>query len=260
MNHGMTHLTTSRRRWPEPLFRPPFLISALLALALAASTAGCERDTDKSSTEPPDQPPSPPAPSADVLAAAAMDSLRILDIIPKDYPLQLFLTERGRQEVVGFVQQWKAQTLATENGEAAVRKLTNDLIERLQPARHSQNGPLILMLCDLIEVLEPDNPRIQRYRDWAIVHNNRPVITLKGWFQETIEPPGNEERLVPLPPEQVTLAFIDVYLPETGETHSLRVREGEEFFDVRFISIIGNMRGMELRYLPTGDRFQVMRE
>lgn len=240
--------------------RPPLLVLGLAASVIACGLAGCGTDWFEASPPPPEQPPAPPAPSADTLASAAMDSLRILNIIPKEYPLQLFLSEQGRQEVVGFVQQWKTSTLATENGPEAVRKLANGLIERLQPARHNQNGPLILMLCDLIEVLEPENPRIARYREWAKIHNNRPVITLKGWYQDSIEPPGNQERLVPLPPEEYTLAFIDVYLPESGETHSLRVREGGEFYGVRFISIIGNMRGMELRYLATGDRFQVMRE
>ncbi len=53
--------------------------------------------------------------------------------------------------------------------------------------------------------------------------------------------------------------LIDVTLPETGDTHRMTVREGEEFHKLKFVQILGANRGIVLEYMPTGETFEVLK-
>ena len=67
----------------------------------------------------------------------------------------------------------------------------------------------------------------------------------QGWYQPLYED------------IEVIYAFIEVYLPESGKVHNIRVRQGDEFHGLRFVKIIGKNRGIEFEHLETGDRFEV---
>jgi hypothetical protein len=218
-----------------------------MAGALLASVAGCDQIFKQEEEVPEDVPP-PPTP--DEMVAEALDRLQMLDVIPKDVPLQFLISEQGRGQLLGYIRDWKRETLATEGGEEAVDRLTADLEQQLESARQEQNAAVVLLVADMLEELGSQKGIIRRYREWAEVHNNRPVVVVKGWYEE-----GEEGAP---PSELLTLAIIDVYIPETGEKKHMMVEEGEEFEDLRFIEIIGRKRGVRLRYLPTGDKFDVM--
>jgi len=53
-------------------------------------------------------------------------------------------------------------------------------------------------------------------------------------------------------------AILDFYLPLTGETHRERVSEGEEFYGLTLVQIIGNNQGVQLEYEETGQTFDVL--
>ena len=216
------------------------------ALAVVIILVGCGEDfriTPKS--EETQQPPPPPPPSADELATQAMQQLSILNVIPKNVPLQMVLSDDARRRVIQGALDWKSAMGREQNGAEAVTKLMGMLEDRLRAARDDQNPGLTLLLCDLLESLGSTTTRIEVSRQWAQVYNNRPVVVIKGWFQQMDTP--NEE----------IYAFCEVFLPETGEMHTVQVREGDEFYGLLFVQIIGRNRGMRLRYLATNDTFEV---
>jgi len=201
----------------------------------------CNGDVAPPKTPPP--PETPPTP--DEMVEEALRSLQILNVIPPDVPLQLLLAPEGRDQLLAYVRQWKTQADATEGGTPAVKELTTDLEARMKQARQDQNAALMLVLCDLVEELGSKKGIIGRYREWARIHNNRPVVKLKGWFE--FEEEGAEQ----------VYAFCEVYLPDTEEVRRVVVEEGEEFLGLQFLEIIGKRRGMRLRYLATKDTFEV---
>jgi hypothetical protein len=104
-----------------------------------------------------------------------------------------------------------------------------------------------LFLCDLIETLEPDNTKVPRFREWARIQLERPLVKIVGWFEFEEPRFGSDEIYV----------LLEVYVPATGKTQRPRVMEGEEFMNLKFHRIIGKKRGVVLEYLPTKDRFAV---
>lgn len=174
-----------------------------------------------------------------------MEGLQVIHMIPKGIPLQLVLPDEGRAQVLQTVRTWKDLMATQPNGEEAIAKLTTQLDEQLRAARDAQNAGQALLLCDILETLGSSSTRIALSREWARAYNDRPVVVIKGWFQQTDTP--NEE----------IYAFCEVFLPATGELHPVQVREGDEFFGLKFVQIIGKNRGMRLRYLPTNDVFEV---
>jgi len=133
----------------------------------------------------------------------------------------------------------------TPEGKEALRTVVRHLEDVLAVAREKQNGLAVLLICDLIRIVEPNNSRVARYEEWATIEKDRPVVMLRGWYVDQEKDPP------------VINAFVEVYLPETGEVEHLRVREGEEFLGIKFRKILGKRRGMLLEYLKTGDLFEV---
>lgn len=217
------------------------LASGILLVLVLLS--GCGEDFKVQTAPPP--PPAPPPPSAEELANQAMQRLHVLSVIPKNLPLQMVLPDEARQSLIQDLVSWKSSVSNEKNGAEAVSLLMKQLEDRLRAARDDQNPALTLLLCDLLEALGSTTTRIDVSREWARVYNNRPVVVIKGWFQQMDTP--NEE----------IYAFCEVYLPETGEVHTVQVREGDEFYGLLFVKIIGKNRGMRLRYLVTNDTFDV---
>jgi hypothetical protein len=111
--------------------------------------------------------------------------------------------------------------------------------------RDTPNAPLVLFLCELLETLDPDNTRLDRFRMWATVQENRPIVLVRGWY---------EPLDVDLP---IVYVFVKVYLPESNSVVSKRIREGEEFLGLKFLKILGKKKGIRLEYKATGDVFEV---
>ncbi len=226
------------------VWAPLAMTCAVSLLTILMSGCGEDFSVKVRQEETPPQPP-PPPPSAEELANQAMQQLQILNVIPKNLPLQMVLSDDARHRVVEDLKSWQERMGREVNGAAAVERLMATLEDRLRAARDDQNPGLTLLLCDLLEALGYASTRIDISREWARVYNNRPVVVIKGWFQQLDTP------------EEEIYAFCEVYLPETGEVHTVQVREGDEFDGLLFVQIIGKNRGMRLRYLATNDTFEV---
>ncbi len=193
-------------------------------------------------------PPSPPGKGPTTEKAIAAEIEKGLQ------PLYQFVPALTRQTPVPpafgkpLKQHLKEETekyRGTPEGKEALRQVVRHLEDVLKVARSAQNGLAVLLICDLITIVEPNNSRVPRYKEWATIEKNRPVVMLRGWYEDREKDPP------------VIYAFIEVYLPETGEVEHLRVREGDEFLGLKFKKIVGKRRGMLLEYLKTGDQFEV---
>ena len=199
--------------------------------------------------------PAPPAPPvegdttetksaeaiADEMRAALAPLSPYTTSMPPEFPVDPTIRSKLPAQFQDLAQKYRA----TDEGQQAIQTVVRDLEDRLKPLREEGRAHVVLVLCDVIEVLEPKSPKLGRYREWASVVKNRPLVAMRGWYK-------------PLDvPEEVTYFFIDVYLPETGEVKSLAVRPGEEFLDLQFRKILGDNSGMLLEYMPTGNTFEV---
>jgi len=128
-----------------------------------------------------------------------------------------------------------------EGVHGAVKSLEDDL----RIAREAQNANVVLLLCDLIRYFEPKNARLPRFEKWASMVKNRPIVTIRGWY----EPRDTTVRII--------YVFLEIYTPEDGQTHHIQACEGEEFYHLRFEKIIGDKRGIRFEYTVSGDEFEV---
>lgn len=134
---------------------------------------------------------------------------------------------------------------SSEPGAQALRNVQYKLEDLLIVARDTPNAGLVSLLCELIESIDPDNTRIDRFRMWATVQQNRPIVVIRGWY---------EPLDVDLP---IVYVFVKVYLPESNKVETRRIREGEEFLGLKFLKILGKKKGIRLEYKATGDVFEV---
>jgi hypothetical protein len=206
--------------------------------------AGCE---DKpGGTGPPPRSPDKERPLTAPEVAAEMDRIlaplyAMVRTAQRESPVPPELD----QQLLSQLKELKATHGATPEGERGIRLAAHTLEAQLAPARESQNGPLVLLICRLMREVEPGNIRLQRYEEWARIEKDRPVVAIRGWYE-------------PLDaPVRTVFTFLEVFLPASSEMKRLRVQEGDEFLGLKYRKMIGNKRGMELVYLATGDRFEV---
>lgn len=218
---------------------PQRIVGVLIAVVLLAGT-GCDEDTL------PAPPPSDRMPDTEVAITAEIEKgmKPLYDFVPaltRQTPVPPDFSLTLRQHLTDANEKYHG----TQEGKEALRNVVRHLEDVLKVAREAQNGLAVLLICDLIRIVEPNNSRVVRYEEWATIEKNRPVVMLRGWYvDENFDPP-------------IINAFIEVFLPETGEVEHLRVREGEDFLGLKFRTILGKRRGMLLEYMKTGDLFEV---
>lgn len=218
--------------------RLPAITTAVLAVVLAV--VGCRgKEVEVTPVS------APPALSAQELAAKIAEGLAPLDEFAKATPQRYQVTPEFRDQLMAHLDAAKKEHGNTEEGRKALRLVEADLEEKLRAAKEAQYAALVMLLCDLIEELDPGTSKLARYREWAELERNRPVLVIRGWFQD-MESPG-----------QPIYVFLEAYLPATNEVTNVRVREGDEFLGVKLLGIIGKRRGLDLEYLATGERFKV---
>lgn len=149
------------------------------------------------------------------------------------------------QKFKGQLEALRKKYEGTDPGKLKLKDVQHRLERLLIVARDIPNVGLVSYLCELLELVSPDNTRIDRFRLWATVQLNRPIVAIRGWY-EPLE--------VDLP---IVYVFVKVYLPESNEVVSMRVREGEEFLGLKFLKILGKKKGIRLEYKATGDVFEV---
>ncbi len=126
-----------------------------------------------------------------------------------------------------------------------IRGVVTKLEDELRVVRDRQNGVLALYLCGTIRYFDPDNSRVVRFEKWGETVKNRPVVTIRGWY----EPRDTTIRII--------YVFLEVFTPEDGQTRHVEVREGEEFLGLKYVRMIGEKRGILFEYMKTKDRFEV---
>ena len=127
------------------------------------------------------------------------------------------------------------------NGERARAKVEQDIKDALKAAFDTEQWQATLTLCDATDILDPGNTRVVRYRERATAEKNKPQVNVSGIFEV----------------DGVSTVFMTVYLPETNETHEVKIREGEEFFGLMLEKILGNNQGIQLKYFKTDQSFTV---
>lgn len=185
----------------------------------------CEREPPPKPTPPP-----PPPPSAEQLHGQVMNAIRP------------FMNGNPESEVaLPMTLSAELGKLKTQvHGERAAAKVESDLKDALKAAFDNQQWPAVLNLCKAVETMDPGNARAARYRERAVAEKNKPQVTVRGIMQI----------------DGVNTVFLEVFLPETGETHDVQVREGEEFFGLVLDKIL-NDQGVQLKYLKTDETYTV---
>ncbi|MBN2309502.1 MAG: hypothetical protein JXR94_11055 [Candidatus Hydrogenedentes bacterium] len=223
--------TANKRKW-----------LVVLVTAGAVCLVSCE---DVGPLPPPPEPPELTPRDPEAIAEEILTGLAPLNVYIRGLPAEIPINEPLRGQLMDHVRQAKARWEQSENGRLALRTVRRDLEDRLKPMQAEGRAHAVLMLCDLIEILDPGNSRPARYRTWAETHKNRPFVVIRGWYE-------------PLDaPYEVIYAFCEVYLPETGQVKNVAVRQGEEFFGLIFREILGDKSGMLLEYEATGTTFEV---
>lgn len=207
-------------------------ITYLLAVVVVG-LVGCEGEEKK--TKEKEQPPPPP--SAQQLHKANSEKL-----------MQTIASNPGN--VQSTVSEIKSSLRREPNGAEALNMITSDVREgakQAYAAAEESGEPIlwesVLVLCDALEALNPDDPRIGRYRERAKLEKQRPMVRLNGFMTD--------------PETDTDIAIIDVSVPGSGETKRMNVQEGEEFMGLEFVEVIGNREGMVLKYKPTGKEYRV---
>lgn len=219
-----------------------FRLAALVLLCLALASGCFEK---KSVAPPPPEELLPPIPpGAQEIADEIIAGLAPLNDV---LSLEAGITLELRDQLVAYLEMAKHTHGTSEWGQKGLVLAMYRLEDHLEDAKASMLTDVVLFLCDLIETLDPDNTKVPRFREWARIQLERPLVKIVGWFEFEEPRIGSDEIYV----------LLEVYVPATGMTDRPRVMEGEEFMNLKFHRIIGKKRGVVLEYLPTKDRFAV---
>jgi hypothetical protein len=208
---------------------------ALMLLVTLLAVAGCQ----KNDVAPP---PPTPAPAPEQIAGQIRSSLA---------PLQAPLTGAGpfdanlKESVLTALRTARSQNQITPNGKIALNQVTNDIQDIIRQAREQKRWPLVVAALEAYEIFQPNDPQMATLKKLADLEVKKPKVTLKGWWTDK---EANEQ----------VYAFLTLLDPVTKAQKEVRVREGEEFDNLKFIRIIGNLSGVLLEYLPIpGELFEV---
>jgi len=214
-----------------------FIPIAACWLILSAVTACTEKEKKDR-----DAPPPPPPPTAQEIASeirrASLNSLSAL-IAGPDQPVPASVYE----QVLTGLRSGKAKHQGSKNGKEALDMIAVECNQILSRAVETESWHAVLLACDALDIVEPDNVRANRLRERARGRINRPKVTIKGFFTDA----ETDE----------TKVFLDVYLPETKKTEKVRAHVGQEFYGLRLVDIIGKEKGIKMQHIETGEMFDV---
>lgn len=214
--------------------------ASILIVILAVACMACKKEEPPKPTE---APPPPPPPSAEQLSSTAMQTLA---------PILVPGIPTTKEEIQQKVNEVVSKLNPEPNGATAKTMITSavrDLLKVSKTAAEQSGEPadwdMVLKLCDALEGFAPDDTRIAPYRERANLEKNKPQVSIKGF---TTDPATNKVTVI-----------VEIRLPDQDKTERRQILEGEEFFGLKYVETIGNMKGIRLRYLPTGDEYNVMR-
>ena len=209
----------------------------MLMVALVMAVGLLSACSEKMPEPPPVEaaPPPPPPPSAEQLRDDAMKTLAGVLIIGSAIP-----SEVAKAQVNEVMNKLRNEV----NGAGALAMVTNQVRDAMREARDTSMWSSVIVLCDVLEVLEPTDSRIDRYREQAQAEMNKPKLDLRVF---SINPDTKK-----------VIAAFEVTYTATNETKTIRIQEGEEFENYKFLEVIGDLKGVRLRYIPTSEVVEIM--
>lgn len=140
-----------------------------------------------------------------------------------------------------------AKHRVTDNGKTAIAQVSRQLEEVIRQCKEKKRWGMVKASIDAYNALVPNSSKFNRLKEMADLQLNKPMVKCKAFF-------------VDIKSNNQTYAFLELTYVKTGEIKNVQVREGEEFDDLRFVRIIGDLKGVELEYMPIpGDTFEVMK-
>ncbi len=197
---------------------------ALLLLVLTVALTSCEDDKKLKD--------GPPPTTSEIRSAldSAIQGLKSGNIIPVNEAKDKIREVRNQygsgpnwqQAYVGFVGSVSEETksiydFAKENEEA---------------------WPKVLVWCEVLEEVDPDNVKLPIYRKKANSEINKPKVAFKGVMNDGI--------------------FVKIELRLENETYSEVVRMGQEIHGIKIVEVIGRGKGIVIEYLETHEIKEVM--
>jgi len=146
-------------------------------------------------------------------------------------------------KVKNIFNQKKQELSRTEDGTLALRMVSQRVDQNMRVFQQAKLWEHVLVYSELHTILNPGSKKYVDIQQRAIAELKRPIVTIKGFVSV-----GNSEQKI---------AFLDLYMPLQGETHTDRMREGEEKYGIKFIEVIGREQGVLFEYMATGDTFEV---
>lgn len=209
-------------------------------LVIVAVCGGCKEEPPP--PPPVEKPPPPPPPSAEQIAGEIRP---ILAPLKAAFEPNGFLPPAAAPGIVKGLREARAKHHAKENGPAALGAIGHEISEMVSEARSQGRWRLTLAAIDAYEALEPDSGMFNRVKELATLQMEKPLVKIKGFFTDHAR-------------DDETYAWLEVTDQTTQETHTAKVREGEEFDGFKLVKIIGTQQGVTLEYLKIpGDVFDV---
>ncbi len=216
------------------------LIVTMVVLACVSLTACTQAPPPKPATPPP-----PPDPTPEEVAAEIRPCIQPLGTLLQDsggkgagekgMGAQGGLEDAVKEQALNCLRTARSKHQVTEYGKAGLAIITHELESIISGARDQQRWRLVAGAIEAFEVLEPGNPKMNRLKERALLHINRPSVSVQGFFDD--KQSGE------------TYAFLDVMLKPSGEHVKVKAREGEEFNNIRLKDFYGDKKGVELEYL-----------
>lgn len=158
---------------------------------------------------------------------------------------QTFLSDADRDKCLEYLRQAKARYAASPEGESALQQLGVDFRQLAEQAHAQKRWRLVMAAIDATKILDPSRTDLDLLREQAKAYWERPDVVIKG-FLDDVE-------------KGQVYALLQITLRPSGEQVSVHVRKGDEFNGLRFVDVVGNLRGVKLEYLKIpGDFFTIM--
>jgi hypothetical protein len=210
-----------------------------LMLITAVALIGCAEPEP----EEPEGPPPPPPPTPQELADKVIQDAQLNAPLP---PPGSRMPPAAAQNLLGLITREKTAKSATEDGKVALALVSRALERRIQEAEQRQLWEFVVVYIDAFGILNPGSARYESSKQRATVELLKPQPKIRGFIAD-----GRTGE---------TLVMLELYLPQTGETVQERMRIGEEIYGLRLNEIIGNNKGIVMRYVATGQTFEVMKD
>jgi len=216
----------------------PLFLGFLAVSVIVVVCAGCKKEE----STPPPPPAAPPAETASQLAERTRPLLTQYQIALRENG---FWSPEAKTALIDGLRGDRDRYQSEENGPAALSIISRELSGLINEARTQERWELVMAGIEAYEVLEPNTVSFGRVKKMAQMQLSKPKVKLKGFFTDKAR---NDE----------TYVWLELTDQETHETHTVKVREGEEFDGLKLVKIIGIKQGVTLEYLKIpGDVFDV---